>query len=93
MLALTKPKRIVPIHDEFRMQVEHGRLAIEAGVEPENVFIIQNCTPIELWPDGSARRGEPVTAGYVFAAWSHLTGRQAGCAPGMLGTPRAVRVR
>jgi ribonuclease J len=30
------------------------------------VFIIENGTPIELWPDGSARRGEPVTAGYVY---------------------------
>jgi ribonuclease J len=30
------------------------------------VFIIENGTPIELFADGSARRGTPVTAGYVF---------------------------
>jgi ribonuclease J len=66
MLALTKPRHFIPIHGEFRMQVMHGRLAIEAGVAPESVFIIENGTPIELWPDGSARRGEPVTAGYVY---------------------------
>lgn len=48
------------------MQVQHGRLAIETGVRPENVFIIENGTPIELFADGSARRGQPVTAGYVF---------------------------
>ena len=66
MLALTRPRHFIPIHGEFRMQVVHGRLAIEAGVAPENVFIIENGTPIELWPDGSARRGEPVTAGYVY---------------------------
>jgi ribonuclease J len=66
MLALTKPKHFIPIHGEFRMQVMHGRLAIEAGVAPENVFMIENGTPIELWPDGSARRGESVTAGYVY---------------------------
>jgi ribonuclease J len=66
MLALTKPKHFIPIHGEFRMQVMHGRLAIEAGVAPENVFIIENGTPIEIWPDGSARRGEPVAAGYVY---------------------------
>jgi len=35
-------------------------------VEAENVFIIENGTPIELYADGSARRGTPVTAGYVF---------------------------
>ena len=48
------------------MQVQHGRLAIETGVEPQNVFIIENGTPIEILPDGSARRGTPVAAGYVY---------------------------
>jgi ribonuclease J len=48
------------------MQVQHGRLAIETGVAPENVFIIENGTPIEIAEDGSARRGQPVSAGYVF---------------------------
>ena len=66
MLGLTKPKHFIPIHGEFRMQVQHGRLAIETGVEPENVFIIENGMPIELYADGSARRGAPVTAGYVY---------------------------
>jgi len=66
MLGLTKPKHFIPIHGEFRMQVQHGRLAIETGVTPENVFIIENGTPIEILEDGSARRGQPVTAGYVY---------------------------
>ncbi len=66
MLNLTRPKHFMPIHGEFRMQVQHGRLAIETGVAPENVFIIENGTPIEFWADGTARRGQPVPAGYVF---------------------------
>src|SRR5206468_9121620 len=66
MLGLTKPKYFIPIHGEFRMQVQHGRLAIETGVLPENVFIIENGQPIEIDPDGTARRGQPVSAGYVF---------------------------
>ena len=66
MLGLTKPKYFIPIHGEFRMQVQHGRLAIETGVLPENVFIIENGVPIEIFEDGSARRGTPVPAGYVF---------------------------
>ena len=66
MLGLTKPKHFIPMHGEFRMQVQHGRLAIETGVAPENVFIIENGTPIELYADGSARRASPVTAGYVY---------------------------
>jgi ribonuclease J len=66
MLNLTRPRYFIPMHGEFRMQVHHGRLAVETGVAPENVFIIENGTPIEFWADGSARRGQPVPAGYVF---------------------------
>ncbi len=66
MLGLTKPRHFIPMHGEFRMLVQHGRLAIETGVAPENVFIIENGTPIEILPDGTARRGQPVAAGYVL---------------------------
>ena len=66
MLGLTKPRHFIPIHGEFRMQVQHGRLAIETGVAPGNVFIIENGVPIEIAADGSARRGTPVSAGYVY---------------------------
>ena len=66
MLGLTKPRYFIPVHGEFRMQVQHGRLATETGVAPENVFIIENGTPIEISADGTARRGQPVPAGYVF---------------------------
>ena len=66
MLGLTRPKYFIPIHGEFRMLVHHGRLAVETGVAPENVFIIENGQPIEFFADGSARRGAPVTAGYVL---------------------------
>ena len=30
------------------------------------MYIIENGTPIEIFDDGSARRGQPVTAGYVY---------------------------
>ncbi|MFM2105919.1 MAG: hypothetical protein RL338_951 [Chloroflexota bacterium] len=66
MLGLTKPRHFIPMHGEFRMQVQHGRLAIETGVPAENVFIIENGQPIEIAADGSARRGAPVAAGYVY---------------------------
>ncbi|MFI5253874.1 MAG: ribonuclease J [Candidatus Limnocylindrales bacterium] len=66
MLGLTKPKYFIPMHGEFRMLVQHGRLAAECGVEAQNIFIIENGQPIEFLADGSARRAAPVTAGYVF---------------------------
>ncbi len=66
MLVLTRPKYFIPMHGEFRMQVQHGRLAMETGVAPENVLIIENGQPIEFFADGSARRAAAVQAGYVF---------------------------
>jgi ribonuclease J len=66
MLGLIRPKYFIPIHGEFRMLVHHGRLAVETGVAPENVFIIENGQPVEFCADGTARRGAPVAAGYVL---------------------------
>ncbi len=66
MLGLTKPKYFIPMHGEFRMLVQHGRLAVETGVAPEHVFLLENGQPVEFRPDGTARRGKPVAAGYVF---------------------------
>ena len=66
MLGLTRPKYFIPIHGEFRMLVQHGRLAVETGVAPENVFIIENGQAVEFFPDGTARRAAPVTSGYVL---------------------------
>ena len=66
MLNLTKPKYIIPIHGEFRMLVQHGRLAQEVGLDPENILILENGQPVEFLADGSARRGERVEAGRVY---------------------------
>jgi ribonuclease J len=66
MLNLTKPKFIVPIHGEFRMLVQHGRLAQEVGLDADNILILENGQPVEFLADGSARRGEKVVAGRVY---------------------------
>ncbi|MFO1541337.1 MAG: ribonuclease J [Chloroflexota bacterium] len=66
MLNLTRPRHFIPVHGEFRMLVQHGRLAAEVGVAPENIYIIDNGQPIDFLADGSARRGTRVEAGRVF---------------------------
>ncbi|HWH24989.1 MAG TPA: ribonuclease J [Candidatus Limnocylindria bacterium] len=66
MLNLTRPKHFIPMHGEFRMLVQHGRLAQQMGVAAGNIFIVENGQPIEFLADGTARRGVPVEAGYVY---------------------------
>ena len=67
MLGLTKPKYFIPIHGEFRMQVQHGRLAIETGVAAG-----ERVHHRERHADRDRRRRRPPAAasrcpaGYVF---------------------------
>jgi ribonuclease J len=57
MISLTKPKYLIPIHGEFRHQVEHKHLGVEMGIDPEKIFILQNGDIIEMDADGAARGG------------------------------------
>ncbi len=65
MLILTRPQHFIPVHGEFRMLVQHGRLAQELGVAPGNIYIIENGQPIDFTPAG-AHRAVPVESGYVY---------------------------
>jgi ribonuclease J len=42
VLDLVQPHCFVPIHGEYRHLVKHARLAREAGVAAENVFVLEN---------------------------------------------------
>ncbi len=48
MLNLTKPKFFVPIHGEYRHLVKHSQLALEVGIAPENIAIIENGDVLSL---------------------------------------------
>ncbi len=65
MINLCKPKFFIPVHGEYRMLVKHGELAVECGVKPENVFIIDNGDVVELTKD----KGQilpPIKAGVIL---------------------------
>ena len=66
MLALLRPRYVVPVHGEYRMLAEHAKLAMEMGVAPENVVIAQDGDVIEVSPSGGIGIVEHVPYGNVY---------------------------
>lgn len=54
MLALLRPKAVMPVHGEIRMLAAHARLAEEAGVPEQAILIAENGSVIELTPSGAS---------------------------------------
>jgi ribonuclease J len=65
MIALTRPKAVMPVHGEYRMLAAHGRLAEEGGVDPRSILVAENGTVVELSPDGARVTGE-IESGVTF---------------------------
>ncbi|MDB9495763.1 ribonuclease J [Spirulina major CS-329] len=51
MLALTRPKFFVPVHGQYRMLVEHAKMAQSMGIPEENMVIINNGDIVEVSPE------------------------------------------
>ena len=62
VLALLKPRYLVPVHGEFRMLHHHSNTAMSMGIPEENIFILENGACLEF-SGGQARRVENVAAG------------------------------
>lgn len=41
MINIMKPEYFVPVQGEFKMQIAHAKLASEAGVAPEKIFLVE----------------------------------------------------
>jgi len=65
ILALLRPKAVMPVHGEFRMLAAHAQLARDSGVPDENIILAENGTVVELSESG-ARVVDHVTAGMTF---------------------------
>lgn len=65
MIALCRPKYLIPVHGEFRHLIEHKHLAVEMGIDPEKIFILQSGDVIEMDSDGAAR-GEKIHVSRVL---------------------------
>jgi ribonuclease J len=65
MLALLRPRSVMPIHGEYRMLTAHGRLARDAGVPDDRVTLADNGDIVHLGATG-ARVADHVPAGIAF---------------------------
>jgi ribonuclease J len=52
LLSLIRPKSVLPIHGEYRMQAAHARLAQDAGVPANSIVIAENGDVVELSSTG-----------------------------------------
>ena len=55
LYGLVRPKAVMPIHGEYRMQAANARMAQEAGVPASSIVIAENGSVVELTP---ARGGD-----------------------------------
>jgi ribonuclease J len=65
MLNLTRPKYFLPVHGEYRMLVQHARLAERVGIAPENIFVAENGDALEVTKSG-ARFGGRISGAPVY---------------------------
>src|SRR5947207_4260534 len=65
LLSLLRPKGVMPIHGEYRMQAAHARLARDAAVPAGSICLAENGDVVELSRDG-VRIADRIEAGVTF---------------------------
>jgi ribonuclease J len=65
LLSLLRPKAVMPIHGEYRMQAAHARLAQDAGIPASSIVIAENGDVVELSSDG-VRIADRIEAGVTY---------------------------
>jgi ribonuclease J len=65
LLGLVRPKALMPIHGEYRMQAAHARIAQESGMPASAIVIAENGDVVELTREG-ARIVDRIESGVTF---------------------------
>jgi ribonuclease J len=62
LLRRVRPRYLIPVHGEYRMLVQHARVAAAAGFPADNVLVAEDGDVLTLSPEG-ARKEARVAAG------------------------------
>ena len=65
MLSLVRPKYFLPVHGEYRQLMAHAKTAVQVGIPPENIFIMNNGRVMEL-TENSAKMTGVVQSGKIL---------------------------
>ncbi len=65
LLHLVKPRYLIPVHGELRMLKQHKRLALELGMDEQQIGLVENGRIIEF-THGEMALKERIPGGYVF---------------------------
>lgn len=65
MISMTKPEYFMPIHGEYMMRRSHSKIAEALGINPRNIFNIDNGDVLKITKEGIIVDGH-VKSGRVF---------------------------
>jgi ribonuclease J len=65
LYAALRPRQVVPVHGEYRMLLANARVAIDAGIPKDNVWLIENGATLFL-DKGKLLPGETIECGKVY---------------------------
>jgi ribonuclease J len=66
MIALLRPRAVMPVHGEFRMLSAHAQLARDGGVPADSIVLAENGSVVELAPGRPPRIVGEVETGMTF---------------------------
>lgn len=66
VMKLLRPKYFIPVHGEFRHLVRHAQLARKMGIDPKNIFVIENGEIVEFDKTSGKIISSKAPSGYVL---------------------------